>query len=260
MRWALGEEIDLFKLFLNFPEIYLNGHVLFWNSQKRPQLLVLAQVSSYITMSALTQELIMESSQADPVDRENEIDIALMSRIASGDIRAFEELVNRHQYALVGTVGKMLGGNSAVVDAEDIAQQVFLRIWKSAKRYKPTAKFTTWMFTIMRNLVFNESRRRKRRPEVSVEEREESSHLQNAADEHLQPDNEALQSELQKAVDQAIAELPEKQRMAVILRRYENMPYEDIAEVLELSVSAVKSQLFRARTVLRDSLQSYLEE
>lgn len=208
----------------------------------------------------MSQQLIMESSESVSVDRENAIDVALMSRIAQGDIRAFEELVSRHQYALVGTVGKMMGGNSAAVGAEDIAQQVFLRIWKSAKRYKPTAKFTTWMFTIMRNLVFNESRRKKRRPEVSVEEREEVSHLQNAADEHLQPDNEVLQSELQSAVDQAIAALPDKQRMAVVLRRYENMAYEDIAQVLDLSVSAVKSQLFRARTSLRDSLQSYLNE
>ena len=208
----------------------------------------------------MTHELSMDSNASQPLDRENEIDVALMDRIARGDVRAFEELVERHQYPLVGTISKMLGGGGAVVDAEDIAQQVFLRIWKSSKRYKPTAKFTTWMFTIMRNLVFNETRRRGRRKEVSSDERSELYQLEESAGEHLQPDHEALQAELQEAVDKAIAELPEKQRIAVVLRRYEIMPYEDIANVLGLSVSAVKSQLFRARQSLKENLSRYLDE
>src|SRR5210317_555488 len=110
-----------------------------------------------------------------PLDEEkekqvaNEKDVALMLQVKEGDMEAFETLVEIHQSAVIGTVAKMLGGAS---EAEDIAQQVFIRVWKSAGRYKPQAKFTTWLFTITRNLVFNESRRRKRKPTVSVEERE----------------------------------------------------------------------------------------
>jgi RNA polymerase sigma-70 factor (ECF subfamily) len=185
------------------------------------------------------------------------IDVALMMRVKTGDHAAFEELMGRHQNMIVGTVAKMLGNAS---DAQDIAQQVFIRLWKSAPRYKRKAKFTTFLFTITRNLVFNESKKRSRRKTYSLEEREENSFSQIAADASRTPDAETLQTELQAAVDGAINALPEKQRMAVILRRYENMSYEQIADVLETSVSAVKSHLFRARTDLRESLSHYLEE
>ncbi len=186
----------------------------------------------------------------------NDIDVALMLRVGEGDEQAFEELISRHQQAVIGTVAKMLGNTS---EAEDIAQQVFIRIWKSAPRYQPKAKFTTFLFTITRNLVFNESRRRSRKKEYSMEEREDDFHLQSPDSETASPDEALLHGELQKAVDKAINDLPEKQRMAVILRRYENMPYDEIGKVLELSISAVKSQLFRARHALRDSLQQYLD-
>lgn len=190
-------------------------------------------------------------------DPDDAIDVALMLRVKQGDHAAFQELVERHQDIIVGTVAKMLGNAS---DAQDIAQQVFLRLWKSARRYKQKAKFTTYLFTITRNLVFNESKKRSRRKTHSLEEREEETFQQFADDSSRTPDSETLQSELQSAVDQAIANLPEKQRLAVILRRYENMPYEQIADVLGCSISAVKSHLFRARTELRTTLQSYLQE
>ena len=169
---------------------------------------------------------------------------------------AFEELVDRHQRSVIGTVAKMLGNAS---EAEDIAQQVFVRIWKSASRYEPRAKFTTWLFTITRNLVFNEARRRQRKPTVSVEEREETSHRTLEDSQALSPDDEMLQAELEEAVDRAIQSLPEKQRLAVVLRRYEEMPYDEIAVVLDMSVPAVKSLLFRARTQLKEALKRYLD-
>ena len=198
----------------------------------------------------------MESDLSPAEPDETAVDVALMVRIGEGDHGAFRELVERHQDAVVGTVAKMLGNPA---DAEDIAQQVFLRIWRHAKRYRPEAKFTTYLYTIARNLVFNESRRRGRRKEVSSDEREESSHLQVEAGAEVQPDAVLLQGELQRAVDAAIAALPEAQRMAVVLRRYEQMPYEEIAEVLGLSLPAVKSLLFRARATLREALSGYLE-
>lgn len=192
------------------------------------------------------------ADQADSAD-----DHALMRRIATGDAHAFRDLVERHQKAVVGTAAKMLGGYD---DAEDIGQQVFLRVWKNAKRYRPDARFTTYLFTITRNLVFNESRRRSRKKEVSADEIEESTgHLAEERPE-LRPDEQLLQEELRLAVDRAIASLPEAQRMAVVLRRYEQLPYEEIAKVLDLSVSAVKSLLFRARTALRESLADYLTD
>jgi len=198
---------------------------------------------------------IMEADRPPVPTDENSRDILLMERIGAGDHRAFRELVERHQHAVVGTVAKMLGNPS---EAEDISQQVFLRIWRHAKRYRPDAKFTTYLFTITRNLVFNESRRKKRRKETSSDEREENSHMGTPDDPSRQPDAQMLQEELRAAVDKAIASLPEQQRMAVVLRRYEQMPYEDIAGVLDLSVSAVKSLLFRARTTLREALSGYL--
>ena len=116
------------------------------------------------------------------------------------------------------------------------------------------------MFTITRNLVFNETRRRKRKPTVSVEEREEESHQQVEDVHSTTPDQDVLHSELERAVDDAIQALPDKQRLAVVLRRYEEMPYEEIGRVLSMSVPAVKSLLFRARTQLKESLEKYLAE
>jgi len=183
-------------------------------------------------------------------------DFALMSRVKSGDLEAFEILVERHQHSVVGTVAKMLGGD---MDAEDIAQQVFIRVWKSASRYEPSAKFTTWLMTITRNLVFNEMRRRQRSRLVPMEsDRDDVPEHQYADGDALAPNEELLGAELQKAIEDAIASLPEAQRLALVLRRYEEMPYEEIARVLKTTVPAVKSILFRARAELKDKLKKYL--
>src|SRR5882724_1836986 len=183
-------------------------------------------------------------------------DAALMAEVARGDTVAFERLIERHQALVIGTVGRMLGSNSEV---EDVAQQVFTRVWKGAPRYRPTAKFTTWPLTTTRNLGFHEARRRKRHPgdTPDVHEGEEALALTDPA-RHV-PDEELLQAELQLAIETAIRALPEKQRMAVVLRRYEGKSYEEIGEVLGLTVAAVKSLLFRARTELRSALNRYLE-
>lgn len=199
----------------------------------------------------------MTGQEPNPPGRtpEDAEDIRLMSLAAEGDTAAFEQLVERHQRMVVGTVGRMLGTNS---DAEDIAQQVFVRVWKNLKRYEPRAKFTTWLLKITRNLVFNELRRRSRHPAVPLQS-ETDEEERPLKDEHAaSPDATLLEHELQEAVDAAIAQLPETQRMAVILRRYEELSYEEIAETLDQSVSAVKSLLFRARTELRESLKRYL--
>jgi RNA polymerase sigma-70 factor (ECF subfamily) len=182
-------------------------------------------------------------------------DVRLMRLIARGDTLALEELIERHQMLVAGTVVRMLGSTS---DVEDVAQQVFIRVWKSANRYVPRAKFTTWLLKITRNLVFNELRRSKRHAHVPIQPDPESElPVKETAP---APDESLLEAELQRKIDEAIQALPETQRMAVVLRRYQDLSYEEIGEVLELSVPAVKSVLFRARTELRERLKGYLDQ
>lgn len=191
----------------------------------------------------------------------NQRDVALMARVGQGDVDAFQSLVEVHQHAVVGTISRMLG---TPWEAEDLAQQVFLRVWKSAPRYQPNAQFTTWLFTIVRNLVYNETRRRRRKPTVSIEERVENGY-QISADTHsffpdsMLPDEQALQTELEEAVEKAIQRLPEKQKAALVLRRHRELPYAEIAKIMSVSEPAVKALIFKARARIRTSLSSYLE-
>jgi RNA polymerase sigma-70 factor (ECF subfamily) len=184
-------------------------------------------------------------------------DVRLMRLVSRGDTAALEELIERHQTLVAGTVARMLGSNS---DVEDIAQQVFIRVWKSAGRYVPRAKFTTWLLKITRNLVFNELRRAKRQAQTPIQIDHHSEEMPLRDEVTQTPDASLLERELQSAIEQAITALPETQRMALVLRRYEDLSYEQIGEILDLSVPAVKSVLFRARTELRARLKGYLEK
>jgi RNA polymerase sigma-70 factor (ECF subfamily) len=197
----------------------------------------------------------MELERADdPQEQDNE-DVRLMHLVGRGDTTAFEQLIERHQGLVAGTVARMLGSNS---DVEDIAQQVFIRVWKSAGRYTARAKFTTWLLKITRNLVFNELRRAKRRAQVPIQSDAETEAITLKDETTSAPDASLLEHELQGAIEDAITQLPESQRMALVLRRYEQLSYEQIAEILDLSVPAVKSLLFRARSELRERLSKYL--
>ena len=199
------------------------------------------------------------SSQADASGDEPERDLRLMERVKAGDEDAFRELVEIHHHRVIGAAARMLSDHT---EAEDVAQQVFVRVWKSAARWEPTGKFTTWLYIIVRNLVFNESLRRARHPARSLEEvRNEDDRPQQFEDENVKaPDTAILDAEMQDAIERAIQELPEPQRVAIVLRRYQDVSYEEIGEVLDLTVPAVKSLLFRARTDLREKLRTYLGE
>ncbi len=199
------------------------------------------------------------SFQADASGDDPERDIRLMEKVRAGDMEAFRDLVELHQHRVVGTVAKMLGDEH---EAEDLAQQVFVRVWKSAPRWEATAKFTTWLYTILRNLVFNECRRRARHRTTSLDaSADDEDHPRQFADRGVKaPDTHMLDEEMQDAIERSIQELPEAQRMAVIMRRYQEVSYEEIAEVLDLTVPSVKSLLFRARTELREKLRKYLGE
>ena len=182
-------------------------------------------------------------------------DALLMLRVSDGDASAMEMLIRKHQHSVYATVARMLNNGPEV---EDIAQQVFIRVWRGAKNYEASARFTTWMFTILRNLVFNEIRRQKRKPTTSADAIEEEGGAILFLEGSQSPDAALQQTELQQAVDDAIAALPEKARLAVQLRRFENMPYEEIAKTLEMTVPATKSLLFRARNMLKEALASFL--
>jgi RNA polymerase sigma-70 factor (ECF subfamily) len=199
----------------------------------------------------------MSRTDRTPGGPENDAeDVRLMELVAGGDTKAFQTLIERHQALVVGTVARMLGSNS---DVEDLAQQVFLRVWRSAGRYVPRAKFTTWLLKITRNLVFNEMRRTKRQAHIPIQLEPQGDDLP-IKDESVQsPAESLLEQELQQAIENAILQLPETQRMALILRRYDGRSYEEIGDILDLSVPAVKSVLFRARTELRARLASYLK-
>jgi RNA polymerase sigma-70 factor (ECF subfamily) len=183
-------------------------------------------------------------------------DVALMARLRAGEEAAFRELIERHQRGVINFIHRSIGD---AWEAEDLAQRVFLQVFRSAHRYEPTAKFTTWLYTIAHNFIRNEYRRRGRRGAESFEaltETEEGAQQfpdTRAAD----PAREVAARELQEKIRAAVAQLPEAQRTAVILCRYEGLAYDEIAGVLGCSVAAVKSLLHRARETLKEQLRGY---
>ena len=187
----------------------------------------------------------------------SESDVALMTRVRDGDTDAFRVLIERHQRAVINTIHRAIGD---AWEAEDLAQRVFLQVYRSAKRYKPTAKFTTWLFTITRNTILNEHRRRSRHAAESLDALQNPQHGEGGgweAPDATAPDpsHAVIERELQDTIMEVVQQLPEAQRTAVILCRYEGLSYEEIAEVLGCSVSATKSLLHRARLTLKEKLR-----
>jgi RNA polymerase sigma-70 factor (ECF subfamily) len=149
------------------------------------------------------------------------------------------------------------------IEAEDVAQNTFLQVWKSRARYQRTAKFSTWLFTIARNLCLNEIRRRSRHPAESLEEphaeHEDQPQRQYEDKKITLPTETALHGELAGKIEEALAELPENQRTAILLCRQDELSYEEIAEVLDCSLSATKSLIHRGRETLKEKLKPYLQ-
>ena len=179
-----------------------------------------------------------------------------MLRVKAGDEDAFRELIERHQRAVINVIYRALGD---AWEAEDLAQRVFIQVFRSARRYEPTAKFTTWLFTITHNAIRNEYRRRARHATESFDAMTQPGATgepgtQLADPRATDPSQTVIENELQEKIQAAIQRLPEAQRTAVILCRFEGLPYEEIAVVLDCSVSAVKSLLHRARETLKEQL------
>jgi RNA polymerase sigma-70 factor (ECF subfamily) len=186
-------------------------------------------------------------------------DAALMLRVKQGDTAAFTALVEKYKQPVMNLAWRTLRDET---EAEDLAQNVFVQAWKSADRYQATAKFSTWLFTIARNLCFNEIRRRIRHPAESLDQTRDDSEeqpLHQVVDKRIAaaPD-EMLRSELEAKVDEALTALPENQRTALLLCRQEELSYEEIAEVLGCSLSATKSLIHRARETIKARLKPYL--
>lgn len=208
---------------------------------------------------ALTQTLPTNYEQNDP-------DVRLMLRVRDGDASAasdaFQELVLRYQNRLL-TVLEHLVGNKE--QAEDLAQDVFIRVFKARARYQPEAKFSTWLFTIANNVASNALRSRSRRREVGVPEGNGSDSVPLGLDQlakaasGFMPTRSLDKAEQAEMVRHAVSTLSERQRMALLLAKFEGMSYQDIASTMNLSVQAIKSLLSRARVNLKEILTPYME-
>src|SRR5690349_19171993 len=185
-----------------------------------------------------------------------------MLQVKAGDAAAFTELVLRYQNRLLTILEHLVNSRE---QAEDLAQEVFLRVFRARERYEPGAKFSTWLFTIANNIASNALRSRSRRREVGVPEGNGADSAPLSLDQLAKAASGALptraldKAEQAEMVRSAVAALSERQRMALLLAKFEGMSYQDIAQSMDLSVQAIKSLLSRARVNLKEILTPYIE-
>jgi len=184
-------------------------------------------------------------------------DEALMERLAQGSHAAFEELLSRYE-APVLTFCYAFMRNREV--AEDLAQETFVRVFRNSRRYQPVAKFTTWLYRIAANLCINELKKGKLRQTMSLDEPagpdpEGSKIIDRVASEEGSPLSDVESQEVQQLIEKAIGHLPDDQRTTLIMVEYHHMPYQEIAEILGVTVSAIKMRVKRARETLREMLK-----
>ena len=193
------------------------------------------------------------------VGAEGTSDAEVMLRVKAGDQPAFDYLVQKYRRPLVSFMYRM-ARNAAV--AEDLAQEVFLRVYRSRESYEASAKFTTWLYRIATNLAVNHARdTRHERPEVmvSLDEPDEATGMtMDLANGEMTAEQAMVRRERLMGIRRRIEALPERQRLAVVMHKYQQMDYRQIAEVLELSESATKSLLFRAYETLREQLKEFI--
>ena len=186
-------------------------------------------------------------------------DADVMLRVKAGDQSAFEYLVEKYRRPMMNFMYRMAHNSAA---AEDLAQEVFLRVYRSREGYEASAKFTTWLYRIATNLAMNHVRdTRNERPDkqASLDEADEETGLKlDVADSTPSVEEKILKRERLAAIRQKVQELPERQRMAVVMHKYQQMDYKQIGEVLKLSESATKSLLFRAYETLRQQLKEFV--
>lgn len=184
-------------------------------------------------------------------------DEQLMKNLAGGDHAAFEELLSRYETPVITFCYAFMRNREA---AEDLAQETFLRVFRNAGRYQPIAKFTTWLYKIAANLCINEYKKRQLRQNRSLDEPagpdpEGTRIIERLAGKGNAPLTEAERHEAQELIGKAIHYLPDDQRTTLIMVEYHHMPYQEIAEVLGVTVSAIKMRVKRARETLRETLK-----
>lgn len=204
---------------------------------------------------------VSESSTQNPALRDP--DVRLMLEVRDDNAAAFEELMLRYQNRLIALLEHVVGKREL---AEDLTQDVFLRVYRARKRYEPGAKFSTWLFTIANNVAANALRSQSRRHEVNLAQRGTNSSTSIPTLEQLaqaasgfMPARQFEKAEMRDVIRRAMTTLNERQRMAVLLSKFEGMSYEEIAETMQMSTQAIKSLLSRARSNLREILEPYLE-
>jgi RNA polymerase sigma-70 factor (ECF subfamily) len=190
-------------------------------------------------------------------------DVRLMLQVRDDNAGAFEELVLRYQNRLVSILQHLVPARE---QAEDLAQEVFLRVYRARKNYQPNAKFSTWLFTIANNVASNANRSLARRKEVSVSSRKGEENQGPPLDQMAlaasgaMPARQLDRAERAQVVRQAVETLSERQRMALLLSKFEGLSYAEIADSMGLSIQATKSLLSRARENLRTILEPYILE
>jgi RNA polymerase sigma-70 factor (ECF subfamily) len=186
-------------------------------------------------------------------------DVDAMLRVKTGDESAFAYLVQKYRRPMVGFMYRLCQNPST---AEELAQEVFLRVYRSRTSYEPSAKFTTWLYRIATNLAVNHARdTRHERPENTLrldEPDRETGNTPDLADDSLSAEEQILKRERLAAIRSKVNALPERQRLAVIMHKYQQMDYREIAGVLKLSESATKSLLYRAYETLRKQLKEFV--
>ncbi|HXE71976.1 MAG TPA: RNA polymerase sigma factor [Candidatus Nitrosotenuis sp.] len=187
-------------------------------------------------------------------------DLGLLERFKAGDAGAFDELMQKHYKAVLNLIYRFTGVRGE--EAEDLAQEVFLRIYRAAPRFEARARFFTYLYKVTMNLCLKERQRWSRRKTVSLDavsdDNAPSAALRNLADTGPSLQDSYERGEMAEAIRRAVMELPEDQRQAVILHRYHDLSYEEITEVLGISLPAVKSRLHRAKLALQRRLQDLL--
>ena len=188
------------------------------------------------------------------LSRTMESDIELMLRAKTGDDSAFTELMRRHYKGVVNYVYRFTNDRA---NSEDLAQEVFLRVYRSVKRYNPQAKFSTWLYKIATNLCITEVKSRNKEQSVSLDEMQENAgELGDSKSED--PSDLTLRREIGTAIFEALKSLSERERVAIILCKYEDLPYEEVAEVIGCTIGAVKTYVHRGRMKLIEKLKTYL--
>jgi RNA polymerase sigma-70 factor (ECF subfamily) len=236
------------------------------DSAESPQLPQVEGVSNDMSSMAIGGAFPSSSSAGaralrfrDPSNLAEMDDAQVMLRVREGDDAAFNYLVERYRRAMISFMYRMTH-NAAI--AEELSQEVFLRVYRSRGNYTADAKFTTWLYRIATNLAVNHARDNKNeRPEVkaSLDETDEESGLSiDPADDRPNIEQEMMRRERMRAIRKHVEALPERQRMAVMMHKYQELDYRQIAEVLHLSESATKSLLFRAYETLRENLKEFV--